>query len=145
MGWVWNSKLIEPTVIPCDICYSVKTSQRCCSASCSCDIVVRLFQEQDIVHYQLSFFLLLLPQEGRTALVWASLNKYINVKEKLLAAGANPIEDEVRNLVTRVMLICVSMHLFLIKSFIYSEHNHTPRFSLDISAAGLSWLEHFRF
>ena len=56
----------------------------------------------------LSFFLLL-PQDGRTALTLASWKEYVNVVEKLLAAGADPNhQDEVRNLVTRVMLIHVA-------------------------------------
>ena len=39
--------------------------------------------------------------------------------EKLLAAGADhDHQDEVRNLVARVMLILCLVHLFLIKSFI---------------------------
>ena len=38
----------------------------------------------------------------------ASENGYVNVVEKLLAAGANhDYQDEVRNLVTRVMVIHV--------------------------------------
>ena len=68
----------------------------------------------------MSFFLL--PQFGATALINASLNGHVNVVEKLLAAGADPNhQSEVRNLVARVMLIHVQMHLFLIKSFIISR------------------------
>ena len=60
------------------------------------------------IHYLLLFFLLL-PQEGRTALIRASLNGHVNVVEKLVVAGANlNHRDKVRNLVTRVMLIHVS-------------------------------------
>ena len=45
---------------------------------------------------------------GRTALMLASEKGHANVVEKLLAAGANhDLQDEVRNLVTRVMLIHV--------------------------------------
>ena len=58
------------------------------------------------IHYLLVFFLL--QQEGRTALIWASLNGYDNAAEKLLAAEASADhQDEVRNLVTSVMLIHV--------------------------------------
>ena len=40
--------------------------------------------------------------------MWASENGHANVVEKLVAAGADPNhQDEVRNLVTRVMLIPV--------------------------------------
>ena len=53
----------------------------------------------------MSFFLLL-PQNGATALIYASGNGHVNVVEMLLAAGADPSkQDEVRNLVTMVMLI----------------------------------------
>ena len=57
----------------------------------------------------LSFILFfLLPQEGRTAFIRASENGHASIVEKLLAAGANPkCQDEVRNLVTRVVLIYV--------------------------------------
>ena len=55
----------------------------------------------------MSFFLLL-PQNGATALINASRNGHVNVVEKLLAAGADPSkQDEVRNLVTMVILIHV--------------------------------------
>ena len=48
-------------------------------------------------------------QEGRTALIWASLYGHDNVVEKLLAAGISPNhQDNVRNLATRVMLIHVA-------------------------------------
>ena len=51
----------------------------------------------------LSFFLL--PQNGWTALICASVNGHANIVEKLLAAGADPnYQDYVRNFVTRVML-----------------------------------------
>jgi len=51
----------------------------------------------------MSFFLLI-TQYGQTVLIRASLNGYVNVVEKLLAAGADPdYQDEVRNLITRVM------------------------------------------
>ena len=46
-------------------------------------------------------------------LIWASKNGRSNVVEKLLAAGADhDHQDEVRNLVTRVMLIHVLMKSF---------------------------------
>ena len=54
--------------------------------------------------------------------MWALRNEHASVVEKLLAAGANhDRQDEVRNLVTRVMLIYVLsasvsnkvLHLFL--------------------------------
>jgi len=57
-----------------------------------------------------------------TVLIWASQSGHANVVEKLLAAGADPNhQDEVRNLVTMVMLIHVPnafvpnkvLHLFL--------------------------------
>ena len=51
---------------------------------------------------------LLLPQEGRTALIWASENGHASIVEKLLAAGASPnCQDKVRNLVTRVIVFHV--------------------------------------
>ena len=41
--------------------------------------------------------------------MWASLYGHVNIVEKLLAAGADPNhQDEVRNLVTRVMLLHVA-------------------------------------
>ena len=53
-------------------------------------------------------FFLLLPQYGNTALIRASENGHVNVVEKLLTARADPNhQDNVRNLVTRVMLILV--------------------------------------
>ena len=66
--------------------------------------------------YLLSLFLL--PQEGTTALMWASLNGHVNIVEKLLAAGANVNrQDEVRNLATRVMLLhvanCINVMLWM--------------------------------
>ena len=80
-----------------------------------CDIVIQ-FQEQDTVlsnetkpqvYYLLSFFLLL-PQDGATALIYASGNGHVNVVEMLLAAGADPHhQSDVRNLVSMVMLIHV--------------------------------------
>ena len=57
-----------------------------------------------------------------TALMWASYNGHVNVVEKLLAAGADHDHQiNVRNLVTRVMVINVLsasvsnkvLHLFL--------------------------------
>ena len=55
----------------------------------------------------MSFFLLL-PQNGVTALIYASRKGHDNVVKKLLAAGADPNhQDEVRNLVARVTLIHV--------------------------------------
>ena len=69
----------------------------------------------------MSFFLLL-PQNGATALIYASGYGHFNVVEMLLAAGADPSkEDEVRNLFAMVILIHVSnafvpnkvLHLFL--------------------------------
>ena len=43
-----------------------------------------------------------------TALIRASRNGHVSIVEKLLAAGANhDLQDKVRNLVTRVMLIHV--------------------------------------
>ena len=54
-------------------------------------------------------FLLLLSQNGATAIIYASGNGHVSVVEMLLAAGADPSkQDEVRNLVTMVMLIHVS-------------------------------------
>ena len=59
---------------------------------------------------------------GNADLIWASSNGDDNFVEKLLAAGADPNrQDEVRKLVTRVMLIHVPnsfvpnkvLHLFL--------------------------------
>ena len=51
---------------------------------------------------------LLLPQDGLTALMCASKNGHINIVEKLLAGGANHNhQHEVRNLVTKVMLLHV--------------------------------------
>ena len=56
------------------------------------------------VHYLLSFFLL--PQNGVSALIWASLGGHDDVVEKLLAAGTDPNrQDKVKKLVTRVVLI----------------------------------------
>ena len=54
--------------------------------------------------------------------MWASKNGHINVVEKLLAAGADPNhQDEVRDLVTMVMLIDVLSASVSIKVlFIYS-------------------------
>ena len=89
-----------------------------------CDIVVP-FHEQDTVlinetkPQSLSF--LLLPQDGETAFIWESEKGYGNVVEKLLAARADPNkQNEVRNMVARVMLIhmpnaCSNkvLHLFL--------------------------------
>ena len=55
----------------------------------------------------MSFFLFL-PQNGATALIYASEEGHVNVVEKLLAAGADPNkQDEVRNLVASVTLIHV--------------------------------------
>ena len=52
--------------------------------------------------------LVLLPQTGNTALIFACEKGYVNVVEKLLAAGADPNhQDIVRNLVTMVILIHV--------------------------------------
>ena len=95
----------------------------------SCDIIVIPFQEQDTALSNetkpqsiISCPFLLLPQWGNTALMWASRNGYDDVVEKLLAADANhDHQDEVRNFVTRVMLIHVLiasvsnkvLHLFL--------------------------------
>ena len=71
-------------------------------------------------HSPLSF--LLLPQNGATAFIYASWDGHVNVVEMLLAAGADHNkQDEVRNLVARVMLIHVPnafvpnrvLHLFL--------------------------------
>ena len=89
------------------------------------------FQEQDtaisnetklqsIISCLRTFFLL--KQYGQTALIRASLTGHVNVVETLLAAGADhDHQDNVRNLVTRVMLIHVLsafvpnevLHLFL--------------------------------
>ena len=95
----------------------------------SCDIIVIPFQEQDTAlsnetkpHSIISCPFLLLPQRGRTALMCASLNGDDDVVEKLLAADANhDHQDQVRNLVTKVMLIYVLsasvpnkvLHLFI--------------------------------
>ena len=54
----------------------------------------------------ISSFFLLLPQEGRTALIRASQNGHASVVEKLLVADADHgHQDKVRNLVTSVMVI----------------------------------------
>ena len=95
----------------------------------SCDIIVIPFQEQDAALSNktkpqsiISCPFLLLPQEGRTALMCASVNGHDDVVEKLLAADANhDHQTNVRNLVTRVMVIHVLsasvsnkvLHLFL--------------------------------
>ena len=56
----------------------------------------------------MSFFLFL-PQNGATALIYASEEGHVNVVEKLLAAGADPNkQDEVKNLVASVTLIHVA-------------------------------------
>ena len=50
----------------------------------------------------------LLPQNGQTSLVCAAISGHGNVVEKLLAAGANhDLQNSVRNLVTKMMLVFV--------------------------------------
>ena len=118
LKWQKSRFIIEPD----SICYYVKTTTE--------NLVVQARHMTSLLyhfrnktlplvmrpdHSPLSLVVfLLLPQEGSTALMWASVNGHANVVEKLLAAGANlDHQDNVRNLVTRVMLIHVS---FLMKS-----------------------------
>ena len=89
-----------------------------CSTRSSCDIIVIPIQEPKALFLvmrpnpsYLSLVLFLLPQDGWTALICASQDGHISVVEKLLAAGANP-NYQVRNLVTRVMLIHVLKAFF---------------------------------
>ena len=112
MVWDWDTEVAEPTIIPLlNQTVSVtlsKLPQNLVAQTLHLTLLLYYFRNKTLTLVMRPTPIVscpfLLPQEGRTALMCASENEHVNVVEKLLAAGANPDnQDEVRNFVTRVI------------------------------------------